>query len=208
MIRSRMAIAALCGLAAVMVAASATAQQRQSLWETMPCEDSVVAIKGHLACRVRRPIVQLSGGGEIPTEFQAAGEIADTRVRLQLSLTKAPQHFRAYPEQDAVRAIRAFATDAFGSRLTEWSGPSAQRALTFVTFRTEDRACFGFDIPGPPHPLGGSAHMHAWILRGVICPAEGQPVNRRALLRYLEAIRVSVQDPTRNAIGTELQPWP
>lgn len=204
----RTATATLAGLAAVIVAASAEAQQRQTMWDPLACEDSMVAVVGHLACRVRKPVVQLSGGGEIPTEYQAAGEIADTRVRLQLSLAKAPQHFRSYTERDAVIAIRAYAVETLGPRLTGWSGPSAQRAVTFLTFHTEDRACLAFDIPGPPHSSEGPAHMHAWILRGIICPPEGKPVNRRALLRYLEAVRVSVQDPTRNALGTELQPWP
>lgn len=209
--RSIRVFAATASLVAALLVASllaATAQPRTSMWEPMACEQSAVAVPGHLACQVRRPLVALSDGGEIPTNYAAAGEIAGTRVRLNLSVAKAPQNFRPYTEQEAVRGIRAYAAELLGPRLTDWSGPSAQRALTFMTFRTEDRACFAFDVPGPPHPSSGAPHMHAWILRGIICPPEGQPVNRRAVIRYLESVRVAIHDPTRNALGTDLQPWP
>lgn len=182
--------------------------EAQTTWRDLPCAESKLWADGALKCQVQAPLVTSATGAEVPTNYSAAGSLKDAIVNLRLAVAKAPNHFRAYPEQEAVRAIRGFSAEAMGAGLTDWSGPSAQRALTYMTFRTKDRTCIGFDIPGPPHTPEAPAHLHAWVLRGVICPPDGQPVNRRAVIRYLESVRVSVQDTPRNILGTDLQPWP
>lgn len=186
----------------------ATRVDAQTTWRDLPCAESKLWADGALKCQVQAPLVTSTTGAEVPTNYSAVGTLKDTIVNLRLAVAKAPNHFRPYPEQEAVRTIRGFSGEVMGAGLSEWSGPSAQRALTYLTFRTKDRACIGFDIPGPPHVPEAPAHLHAWILRGVICPPDGQPINRRAVIRYLESIRVSVQNTPRNILGTDLQPWP
>lgn len=193
---------------ATLVSLGAAAPATAQVWRDIPCAESRLQVSGTLKCQIQAPLVSTNDGREIPTSYAAAGTINGVEVSFRLSVTKPPAHFRAYPEQEAVRTIRGFSTEIMGSGITDWAGPSAQRALVFMTFRAKDRGCVGFDLPGAPHSAGAPAHMHAWILRGVICPPNGQPVNRRAIVRYLEAVKVNVQDTPNNVLGTEVQPWP
>ncbi|MBL8699789.1 MAG: hypothetical protein JNK67_15530 [Alphaproteobacteria bacterium] len=195
------------GVAALLLSAVCVAANAQTTWRDIPCAQSLVlvAAASGVACQVQQPLVE---SANVPTNYSAVGTLNDVRVNLRLTHAKAPNHFRPYPEQESVRSIRGFAAEIMGAGLTDWSGPSAQRALVFMTFRAKDRTCIGFDIPGPPHSREAPAHLHGWVLRGLLCPPDGQPTNRRAVIRYLESVRVAVADPTRNVMGTELQPWP